>query len=521
MKIVFVCTGNASRSAVAEVILKKMIADAGIMGVEVGSCGTKVPDGLCREDVMCRIAAESGYRMGGKAIPMSEELLNSANLIIVMTEHHRKEVTRLLSYSHWDRIVRFNDYCFGESTDLPDPHYQTEHVYRTCFATVERGCKEIIRKLRIRASRQLQDKCRGSLVGGAVGDALGYEVEFMSLSAIRNRFGYNGISDYVPDNNGIAEFSDDTQMSLFTSEGLLTAIAHGKALEKNILPYISTAYINWYHTQCRPPISLPESWLSNLKALWACRAPGVTCMSALQAVSKADGTPVVNNSKGCGGVMRVAPIGIFSATHPGILDIEQAGYLAGQAADVTHKHPLSTYSSMALAMIVAECMAYENIDRDKFKSIVMDRVFGQMCLRFKDDKHLAELHSLVAKALELAVSDKTDACSIRELGEGWVAEETLAIAIFSVMRHIDDFGKCICSAVNHDGDSDSTGAVAGNIIGAILGYSAIPDKYIDNLELHDVLVSVADDLGGFSADEQMHARYRDHKPYGINPSFLI
>ena len=147
MKIVFVCTGNASRSAAAEAVLKKMLADNGTVGVEVSSCGTKVPESLDREDVMCRLAAEHGYVMGGKAIPMTEELLNSADLIIVMTEHHRNEVTRLLAYSHWSRIVQFNDYCFGESTDLSDPHYLTEHVYRTCFDTIVAGCKEIIKKL--------------------------------------------------------------------------------------------------------------------------------------------------------------------------------------------------------------------------------------------------------------------------------------------------------------------------------------------------------------------------------------
>lgn len=338
----------------------------------------------------------------------------------------------------------------------------------------------------------------------------------MSLSEIQSRFGEGGIAEYVPNEYNIAEFSDDTQMSLFTAEGLLSAIAGGKNFEKEILPYITQAYEYWYYTQTRPELKLSGSWLTHISSLWSRRAPGNTCLSALDSITLPNAALVINNSKGCGGVMRVAPIGIFSATHPRLLDLEHAGYLAGYAADITHKHPLSTLSSMALAMIVAECIQQDNIDRNKFKFIVINRVFKLLGIWFKDDNYLAHLYGLIQRALLYAESEESDADAIRALGEGWVVEETLAIAIFSVMRHIDDFEKCICCAVNHDGDSDSTGAVAGNIIGGILGYKAIPQKYLDKLELHDVLVSVADDLGGFSPDEQMKERYEKHQPYNVN-----
>lgn len=367
----------------------------------------------------------------------------------------------------------------------------------------------------------LQDKCRGSLVGGAVGDALGYAVEFVPLSIIQNRYGDAGISSYELDTDGIARFSDDTQMSLFTAEGLLSATASDKTFEKEILPFIVKAYEYWYYTQTYPPLAMKGSWLAHIKNLWAHRAPGMTCMTALESIALPNGRPVVNNSKGCGGVMRVAPIGIYSATHPKVIDLEHAGYLAGHAADITHKHPLSTYSSMALAMIVADCIVYDRIDRETFRFIVMNRVLKLLGLYFKDDEHLESLSSLVLKALTLAESDTPDTEAIKELGEGWVAEETLAIAVFSVMRHIDDFEKCICCAVNHDGDSDSTGAVAGNIIGAILGYDAIPEKYIQGLELHDLLLSVADDLCGFSQETQMKERYLRHQPYNVQQHYLL
>ena len=80
------------------------------------------------------------------------------------------------------------------------------------------------------------------------------------------------------------------------------------------------------------------------------------------------------------------------------------------------------------------------------------------------------------------------------MGEGWVAEEALAIAIYCALKNCSNFEKAVIDAVNHSGDSDSTGAVTGNILGAYLGFSGIPERFLENLELKDVIKEISKDL---------------------------
>lgn len=185
---------------------------------------------------------------------------------------------------------------------------------------------------------KLQDKCRGSLIGGAIGDAFGYPVEFVySFNAIRFKYSEDGVTEYDTRypwlgssvRHDKALFSDDTQMTLYTAEGLLEAEKHNKA----VVPMICDAYLVWYgHMVGKDVKAACDSELSKIEELNQRRAPGHTCLSALAAIN--NGKEPMNSSKGCGGVMRVAPIGIYGATHGWSLD--ETAKLAGEVAELTH-----------------------------------------------------------------------------------------------------------------------------------------------------------------------------------------
>ncbi|MDE6561345.1 MAG: ADP-ribosylglycohydrolase family protein [Muribaculaceae bacterium] len=350
-------------------------------------------------------------------------------------------------------------------------------------------------------AEKLQDKIRGSLMGGAIGDAFGYPLEFIpSRADIKAKYGDSGLTEYDLSYPWLDEgqrfqkalFSDDTQMTLYTAEGLLEAERGGTP----IVPTVCAAYLIWMGFQEGLTVDRKyDSKLAGIGELNCRRAPGRTCIDSLKAIH--EGRGAFNNSKGCGGVMRVAPVGIYGATHG--WPLAKTASLAGEIAELTHSHPHSTYASAALAVIVQLCLCTDHVDRDVFKAIVSEslktvgEVYGESGILMKSFKKAIEES---VRLSEWRPDDWTDGGIIEFcIGAGWVAEETLAIAVFSVLRYIDDFDACLVCAVNHGGDSDSTGAVAGNIIGAIVGYEAIPEKFTDSIQLHNLILDMADTLG--------------------------
>ena len=322
-----------------------------------------------------------------------------------------------------------------------------------------------------------RDRVLGCLLGGAVGDALGYPVEFLSEPEILRQYGPAGIKALAQAGSP-ARVSDDTQMTLFAANAWI----YGCSGEGWDISTAWLAYREWLGTQGdESRMGKPRMWIYGDRRLHARRAPGNTCLSAIR-FSDRGGTMKnpVNNSKGCGTVMRAAPYGLMPGSR------EAAMERAAADAALTHGHPLAWGSSAWLAACVHALVEGAGPLADRVADIKLPQ-------RLNPD---GTLLALVQKAIALANrEDVTDLEAIHALGEGWVAEEALAIALFCALRHRDDFAAALRAAVNHKGDSDSTGAICGNIMGAFLGAEAVAKAFdLEQLELKDITQTLSQDL---------------------------
>lgn len=371
-----------------------------------------------------------------------------------------------------------------------------------------------------------QDQIRGCLFGGAVGDALGYPVEFMRDKKIFRTYGSKGLCAYVPDpySDGQALISDDTQMVLFTANGLLNAQTQN-SLDGTQTParvYIQKAYQDWLITQettFERRFKMAGTWkkctwLADVPELYERRAPGITCLNALKEqyqmnTVKDDYVKMpVNTSKGCGGVMRAAPMGFVPFD-----DIRMADYEGAQAAAITHGHSLG-YMPAAVLTHIIQRIVFPKDEKQTLKQIIVEAEETVKEI-FAGDDHLNTLMDIIDLAIDLSENTDSDLADIRRLGEGWVAEEALGIALYCSLKYQNDFSAAVTVSVNHNGDSDSTGAITGNIVGALLGYSQIDDIWKQHLELDSVILEMADDLAkgcpkvkdGRMEDEEWRRKY--------------
>lgn len=366
---------------------------------------------------------------------------------------------------------------------------------------------------RPRPQRRTRSHYAGCLLGGAVGDALGWSVEFTTIEEIRNQFGPEGIKAPVANNEGLFEITDDTQMTLFTTEGMLRA--GSRASEKGLGPSFASctyyAYRRWLVTQgeLQADEISADGWLMTVQGLHQRRAPGNTCLSALNREDRGSMEAPLNDSKGCGAVMRMAPVGLFlqSPYVCGFLEVQQRNdyvFRTGcELGALTHGHPSGYLSAGCMAFLVARI-----IDGDSLE-VALDKAEKLLATYPHHEQTLEAMQAARKLASDPSVLPSPEA--VARLGEGWVGEEALAIGVYCALVAKDDFAYGVRLAANHGGDSDSTGAITGNILGALLGIEAIPSDWVERMELRDVIETLSNDLLiGYENSEAWRDKYPGH-----------
>ncbi|GAA2385853.1 ADP-ribosylglycohydrolase family protein [Streptomyces glaucosporus] len=334
-----------------------------------------------------------------------------------------------------------------------------------------------------RAEQQdFRSRVRGCLLGGAIGDALGAGIEFDSLETIRAAHGPQGVTDYVPAYGRRGAVTDDTQMTLFTVDGLIRAHVRRDTGAWHPPTDVHAAYRRWAATQrdWGPDERRKEDgWLARQEWLYSRRAPGRACLTGL--ADDRMGTleaPKNPDSKGCGTVMRSAPFGLLVGWEPQLVF-----QLAVECAVQTHGHPTGYLAAGAFALIVHAVTRGESLDAAVRRSL----------------EHLAAHpgHEETTEALEQALAAVRQglptAERVQSLGEGWTAEEALAIGVYCALV-AEDVRHGLLLAVNHGGDSDSTGSVCGNLLGVLHGETALPADWVAELEGRATILELADDF---------------------------
>lgn len=368
--------------------------------------------------------------------------------------HGEKDLFRRIDFAVSDRTA--DQYNFKEF----NRNFSFDNFFR------DENKREIDRVMeRIKETEVHLDQIRGSMVGGAVGDALGYAIEFWDEDKIFEIYGKDGITEYrLDDRTGKAFISDDTQMSLFTANGLLVGDTRGnlRGIQGWPRSYVALSYQDWLRTQ---EISYKESrkqlrdreygsrsWLADVPELYNLRAPGNTCLSELkkQRISQDYVDDYVkkpqNDSKGCGGIMRVAPLAL---NYPHI-EIKKLDMEGAQIAAITHGHSLGYMPAAVLTHIINQIVFAEK--EISLKEIILEagKTVSEI---FQGDRHLKELTDIIELAVRLSENEESDLDNINRIGEGWVAEETLGIAIYCALRHQDDFSAGVIASVDHKGGS--------------------------------------------------------------------
>jgi ADP-ribosylglycohydrolase len=336
-----------------------------------------------------------------------------------------------------------------------------------------------------------RERYRGCLIGGAVGDALGAPAEALDDIDVLLRYGESGITDFREFDGRSGAITDDTQLTLFTAEGLLRAFNRWSLKGYCNTPgVVHRAYLRWLDTQGisargpRDPEVAP-GWLIGVRELHARRAPDATCVGSLESGRSGAVYPPINDSRSSDVVMRGAPVGMLAR-------VRDPFVLACQIGALTHGHPSAYLAAGTFAVMIRQLCHGASL-REAIQSGI-DRV--------EQVPSTGEVSAALRFALLFLADGTPPPTAIARLGTGVVAEEALAIAAYSALAANGDYARGVLLAVNNSRDRDTTGAIAGSLLGAALGVNSIPKHWSGRIELGGVITEIADDLAAAPKEER-------------------
>ncbi|MGW5643567.1 ADP-ribosylglycohydrolase family protein [Saccharopolyspora sp. NPDC003752] len=367
------------------------------------------------------------------------------------------------------------------TTESAEPQAPSTTDYRTGLTAVPR----------LAASR---DRFLGAVLGCAIGEALGMPIAADSWDEIRARHGADGLTDYIPAGHPSGRLGSDTQLLLFSLEGTIRAnVARRTTGAEDPARHIQHAYQRWLHTQHLSwPRAAgeflggtpePDGWLVRQRALFQTRNPGRTMMRTLIAFAKGQqrmGSPdhPVSDSQGSSAIMRAVPAALWSN------DPAEVFHVGMRTAALTHGHPAAWLSAGALAFLVSRLMNGEPL------ATAVDAALEQLTPHTGHE----DVSRRISAAVRLARSGRVPPGDLeRALGAGSTAAEALGIGLYAALACDGDFDAALPVAVNHSGNSATTGAVCGSLIGAASGAERIPERWTVELELYEVIERLAHD----------------------------
>ena len=337
----------------------------------------------------------------------------------------------------------------------------------------------------------IQARMRGALLGLAVGDAMGYTVDELTLAQIRQSYGPNGLLGYDLV-NGYADVTSYTQLAAFTCNGLLLGMTRGQMTGK-MLPlhrYVGLSSREWAASQ--RPWGRPGTtfcWLLRQPELCRRHCMDTRMLDALSKDTLGGMEARFNSSSTPGSLGSAAAVGLFGHLYP--VEQQELDLLGAEVVALSHGSPLAFLSGAALTHLVSR--SFQNPEMP-LKNLALETAQAIKTQFGHQYSQSFEISNLLNLAVSLAEDSRLPIPTAMEQLHCENAAQVLAGAVYACLMNPRSFDTAMIAAVNHSGRSAAVGAAAGCILGARLGEKALPGFYIECLETASVLQELAYDM---------------------------